>query len=126
MRRKAKVIVMRVYCVNHLPLGKSFYAINLFGVVFAKGPLNSVSTRHEYIHTLQQREMLYIFFYLWYAVEWLLRLAYCRDGYKSYANLAFEREAYANQYNPHYPQQRRPYAWLHHLWHRESWREVWH
>lgn len=52
MRRKAKVIVMRVYCVNHLPLGKSFYAINLFGVVFAKGPLNSVSTRHEYIHTL--------------------------------------------------------------------------
>lgn len=66
------------------------------------------------------------FFYLWYAVEWLLRLAYCRDGYKSYANLAFEREAYANQYNPRYPQQRRPYAWLHHLWHRESWREVWH
>ena len=117
---------MRVYCVNHLPLGKSFYAINLFGVVFAKGPLNSVSTRHEYIHTLQQREMLYIFFYLWYAVEWLLRLAYCRDGYKSYANLAFEREAYANQYHPHYPQQRRPYAWLHHLWHKESWREVWH
>ncbi len=116
---------MRVYCVNHLPLGKSFYAINLFGVVFAKGPLNSVSARHEYIHTLQQREMLYVFFYLWYAVEWLLRLAYCRDGYKSYANLAFEREAYANQYNPHYPQQRRPYAWLHHLWHRESWREVW-
>lgn len=116
---------MRVYSANHLPLGKGFYAINLFGVVFAKGPLNSVCANHEYIHTQQQREMLYVFFYLWYVVEWLLRLVYYCDGYKSYANLSFEREAYANQYNLCYTQQRRPYAWMHYLCLRETWRKIW-
>jgi hypothetical protein len=39
------------------------------------------------------KEMLYIPFYLWYGVEWLIKLL-CKGN--AYRNLSFEREAYDN------------------------------
>ena len=40
---------------------------------------------HENIHWRQQMEMLIILFYLWYLIEWLVRLPF-GDAYK---NLSF-------------------------------------
>lgn len=57
-----------------IPFGK-FKAINLFGVIFYKGSYPTKDTiNHEKIHTAQMKEMLYIFFYIWYGVEWLIKL----------------------------------------------------
>lgn len=55
---------------NIIPF-KGFKAINLFGVLFVrKGyKLNDIDIRHERIHTAQQREMLYVFFFLWYVID---------------------------------------------------------
>ena len=106
---------MRLLILRRLPIPKRFYAINLFGVILSRGPLSPVVANHEYIHTLQQRELWYIPFYLWYGVEWLIRLARYRNAYRSYRNLSFEREAYANERNPHYPAHRRPFAFRHYL-----------
>jgi hypothetical protein len=39
------------------------------------------------------KEMLYIPFYLWYGVEWLVKL-FCKGN--AYRNISFEREAYDN------------------------------
>ena len=40
------------------------------------------------------QELLYIFFYLWYAVEYLIRLIIYRNTKLAYKNVSFEREAY--------------------------------
>lgn len=106
---------MKVVHNKKFPLGRRFYAINICGIVFAKGELDATSARHEYIHTKQQREMLYLFFYLWYVMEWLIRSLYYRNAYKGYRRISFEEEAYRHQEDLHYLHKRRPYAWLKYL-----------
>ena len=70
----------------------NLYAINLFGVVFSRMKLSEEEKRHEYIHTLQQREMLFLFFYIWYVMEWLVKLAIYRNMYRAYINISFEKD----------------------------------
>ena len=65
---------------------------------------------HERIHSAQQREMLFVFFYLAYFMEWVVRLPMRGNAYR---NISFEREAYANQRNLDYLHTRRHYAWRH-------------
>jgi hypothetical protein len=59
------------------------------------------------------KEMLYVFFYLFYVTEWLIRLL--RYKGRAYYNISFEREAYINMSNNDYLKERRPYAWLKYL-----------
>lgn len=106
---------MKVIHNNIIPFGKNFLAINLFGVIFAKGHLNERVHNHEYIHTLQQREMLFVGFYLWYLVEWLVRIICYRDTIRAYRNISFEREAYANDHDFDYSSHRRLYGWTKYL-----------
>ena len=104
---------------------KGFIAINLFGIIFIRKevrPHYNISMQeydtlllHEYIHTKQMRELLYLAFYLWYIIEWLVRLAMYRDMNKAYRNISFEREAYENQRNRSYIQERERFAFLKHI-----------
>ena len=61
------------------------------------------------------QETLYIFFYLWYIIEWLIKLAIIRDTRKAYRAISFEREAYLFQVIPNYLEERKHYCWLKHL-----------
>lgn len=103
---------MKIVRNNIIPF-RRFKAVNLFGILFVRG--NAVITgtdiNHEEIHTAQMREMLYVFFYLWYLVEWLVRLVQCRDAKKAYRNISFEREAYACERDMGYLQRRKAFAW---------------
>lgn len=93
-----------------------FWATNLCGFVFVrkdKGRLTETARNHEHIHSLQQREMGYLLFFLWYNVEWLVRLLVCRNSMKAYRGIAFEREAYACERQLDYPERRRHFAWWH-------------
>lgn len=101
---------MKVIYNSLIPF-KGFSAINLFGVVFVrKGTLISQRLlNHESIHTAQMREMLFIGFYIWYLVEWLIKLF--RYGRKAYENISFEREAYTYQYDYTYLNRRKHFAW---------------
>ena len=58
------------------------------------------------------KEMLYVFFYLWYLIELFVRLIILRDSHKAYRAISFEREAYANQDNLAYREGRKRYRWL--------------
>ena len=40
------------------------------------------------------KEMYYIFFYIWYAIEFLVHFAKTRNTDKAYRAISFEREAY--------------------------------
>lgn len=88
-----------------------YKAINLFGILFVSGnaTIDERTLRHESIHTAQMREMLYVFFYLWYVVEWIVRLFMKGNSYR---NISFEKEAYGNEDSRLYLDSRRPFAWL--------------
>ena len=108
---------MLVVYNRHFPFG-SFWAINLLGIVFARrdyGRLGAEELRHEGIHSIQQREMLFVAFYIWYVLEWFVRLVRYRNGKQAYRNISFEREAYAMQHDPDYRHHRPLFAWWKYL-----------
>ena len=95
-----------------VPFG-GYLAVNIFGVLFVKkGNLYKVKPdviNHEAIHTAQMREMLYLPFYLWYGIEWFVRLFQHGDEYRS---ISFEREEYDNEDDADYLSKRRHFAWF--------------
>ena len=104
---------MKLIYNNLIPF-KGYKAINLFGILFVrKGCTMSESDiNHEAIHTAQMKEMIYVFFYVWYIIEWVIRLFMKGNAYR---NISFEREAYANQNNLSYLNTRKRYTWLNFL-----------
>ena len=82
-----------------------------FGIYIQKDYLNwEWVINHENIHWKQQIEMLIIPFYLWYFIEWFIKLFIY--GKRAYRNISFEREAYDNQFNPDYLKIRKQYSWI--------------
>lgn len=115
---KMKLPISKKYCTfvavkivrtSILPFN-GFSAINLLGILFVHPGvyLSNEMMNHERIHTAQQREMLFVFFFLVYFIEWLVRLPMRGNAYR---NISFEREAYANQRNLNYLESRPLYAW---------------
>lgn len=98
-------------------LGKRTVAMALwpFILVNRDRPIGQETINHERIHHRQQVEMLVIGFYLWYLIEWLIRLIQYRDSRKAYRNISFEREAYWEETNVHYLSHRKPFAWVKYL-----------
>ena len=94
---------------------KGFYAINLFGTLFIREeykeqPISETTLNHESIHIAQMKEMWYVFFYIWYFIEWLLLLF--SVGKYAYYRISFEREAYDNEDNLKYLETRKPFSWF--------------
>ena len=67
-----------------------------------------VTINHEKIHIKQQIELLVIPFFMFYFLEWFIKLF--KYGSKSYYNISFEREAYANEENFEYLTNRKWYS----------------
>lgn len=97
---------MRVYFSKTIPFGK-FTAINLFARLYIKDKDRSRIKyfirnprryfhliQHERSHTKQQNDLLGIFFYIWYVIEWFFKLF--TEG-QAYKELSFEREARHNE-----------------------------
>lgn len=106
---------MKIIYNKYIPFGP-FWATNILGIIFCridKGKLTEVAKNHEYIHTLQQKELGYIGFLIWYHIEWLFKWMKYHDKMKAYRSLLFEREAYSMQNNLNYKNTRRHYAWWH-------------
>jgi len=61
-----------------------------------------VLVNHEKIHLKQQLELLILPFYLWYMLEFLIRLLIYRHWNLAYRNISFEREAYAKENDLNY------------------------
>ncbi|MCK5642673.1 MAG: hypothetical protein KAJ19_17830 [Gammaproteobacteria bacterium] len=77
-----------------------------FGIYIREEWLYDQETRrHELDHWPQQTEMLYIFYYVWYLLEWIVKLFIY--GKQSYYNISFEREARAGRAEP--------YGWIKYL-----------
>lgn len=87
-------------------LGPDGMALFPFILVRQPNP-GPILLNHERIHLRQQAEMGVVPFYLWYVVEYGVRLFQYRNQYKAYRNISFEREAFANETNLNYLRTRR-------------------
>lgn len=101
----------KVYLIKRHPMGGSFLAICLFGFIFSLRPLNTTELNHELIHVAQQKELLYIPFFIWYVLEWLVLLVKYRDQKQAYLHIRFEQEAYRHQADLNYLKNRKHFRY---------------
>lgn len=94
-----------------------YKAITIWPFIFVRKNAwySNDNDRHERIHGRQQLEMLLLLFYLWYGLEYIIRLAIMRDRDRAYCTISFEQEAYTHERNQDYLQHRRWYAWLNYV-----------
>ncbi len=86
--------------VNRYLVPKNFTGMSLWPFIILKYKglkSDKVFLNHERIHLRQQLELLIIPFYVWYGVEFILRLIQYRNRKEAYRNISFEREAYRNE-----------------------------
>jgi len=84
--------------------------ITLYPFIFIKNPedkRNRTLINHEKIHLRQQLELLIIFFYIAYVLEYYYHLFKLKDGHKAYLAISFEKEAYANEHDVNYLKKRK-------------------
>ncbi len=94
---------------------KNYVGLSLWPFIILKNDdlkEDLVLINHEKIHLKQQQELLIVFFYILYISEWLLRTLFYLDSYRAYQNISFEREAYTNEKNLDYPENRKAFGFL--------------
>ena len=107
---------MRFYFIVLMKfLPKPFSALTVFPFIFLKDAShkhNNALINHEKIHLRQQIEMLWLPFFIWYAVEFIIKLIRYRQWMKAYHAVGFEREAYRYEHDTEYLKRRKPFAFL--------------
>lgn len=113
---------MKVIINKILPF-KGYSAMTIWPFIFSRTEPTGIVLNHEATHCEQQLELLILPFFLWYVVEWLIRLLLYRNFYEAYRNISFEQEAYLNQHNTWYVTERSHFAWVKYLT-RKTFRKV--
>ncbi|MCL7753785.1 hypothetical protein [Polaribacter sp. Z022] len=94
---------------------KGFIAITLYPFIFLRSKKlkqNKTLLNHENIHLKQQQELLVVFFYIIYGLEWIYKFFIYKNSYLTYLNLSFEREAYQNEKNSTYLKNRKYFSFI--------------
>ena len=86
-------------------------AITLYPFIITREEMSEDLLRHESIHIAQQKELLVVFFYLLYGLDYLRGLIKFRDKELAYYRIRFEQEAYAQMLNESYLENRKSYSW---------------
>ena len=115
--KKLKIGKRNIFIIECVLVWKG-WCVNIFGTLWVRSSksLNVTLVNHEMIHTAQQHELGYVFFYIFYLIEWLFRLLILRNVKKSYRAISFEREAYANANNLEYLKARKHFSWVKYFW----------
>jgi len=103
-----------LYFTVILPL-KNVDAISIYPFLILRDQRlkqDKVLINHEIIHFKQQIETLIIIFYILYVLSYLYYLLKGRKHAYAYRAIIFEREAYSNETNLNYLNQRKSWAWL--------------
>lgn len=97
---------------------KGYHGLTIYPFIFLNAKhlkKNKVLMNHERIHLKQQLEMLVIPFYIMYGVEFLIRMIQYKNWSQAYRNISFELEAYLNENNMEYFNNRSLWAFLKYL-----------
>ncbi|HEY1195624.1 hypothetical protein [Flavobacterium sp.] len=97
---------------------KGYRGMALFPFVLVKydfDKTNGTFVNHEKIHLRQQLELLILPFFIWYVLEFLIRLIQYKNKDLAYRNISFEREAYTKETDLNYLKKRSLFQFLHYL-----------
>jgi len=133
---------MATVIYNNIIPFKGSKAVTIWPLIFARKSakwLKDYEENHEKIHLRQQMEVLVMsamiilmavlsldlsrwwmftsfgVYYTWYGLEWLIRLAVYRDTHMAYRNIAVEQEAYLNERDMAYLNQRKAFVWVRYI-----------
>ena len=106
-----------LFFINPLLPVKGYSFMNICAIMFTRSEdyikrMSQATVTHEKTHTKQILEMGIVFFYLWYVIEYLIRLIIYKNTKLAYKNISFEREAYQNQNDLNYLSNRKHYNWF--------------
>lgn len=90
----------------------------LFPFIFVKKAdykKDEVLINHEAIHLRQQLELLILPFYILYLLNYLFNLLKYKKHFPSYMNIYFEKEAYLNERNLNYLNERKLWDFRHYI-----------
>lgn len=107
-----------IVLVNKFLLAKGFKGVSLWPFVILKDKYfknDLILLNHEKIHLRQQAELLLVGFYVWYLIEYVVRIIQFKNRYMAYRNISFEREAYRNELNMNYTKSRGFWRFLNYL-----------
>jgi len=93
----------------------NIWAISLGIFVFCRGEMSDTTRRHETIHFQQQLELLFVFQWILYGLFYLIQLIRLKNKKFAYYENPFEREAFGNEEQVDYLENRPRYAWLKYL-----------
>jgi len=86
---------------------------NSFAIwVWCKGEMSEKTKRHETIHFQQQLELGFVLHWILYALSWIAGYIKYGNGKDAYYNSWFEKEAYDNDQDEDYLENRPRYAWI--------------
>lgn len=103
---------------SRLLIPKNYNGLAIYPFIFLKYrslSKNDVLINHEKIHLRQQLELLLIFFFIWYILEFIFNLIRYRNWNKAYHQISFEKEAYQNEGNPNYLIDRKFWSFIKYL-----------
>lgn len=102
-----------------IPKGYRGMAVFPFVLVkYVSDKKNEVFINHEKIHLRQQLELLILPFFLWYLIEYVVRLVQYKNTNLAYHNISFEREAYQNETDMNYLRNRPFFRFIQFLKHK--------
>jgi len=101
----------KILKIKRILFGRNFLAITLGELILTTDRLDACELNHELIHVAQQRELLYLPFFIWYGIEWLVLFVRYRNALKAYYNIRFEKEAYRHQDDLGYLKRRRHFRY---------------
>lgn len=104
-----------ILIVNKRLLSGRFKGISLWPFVIVETKAlkaDKAFINHEKIHLRQQLELLVLFFYIWYFLEFLIRYFKYGNSLRAYRNISLEREAYRRENDLHYLHHRPFWAFL--------------
>lgn len=97
---------------------KGYVGITIFPFILLKNKedkQNWTLINHERIHLRQQLELLILPFFIWYFMEFLIRWLQYKNFHCGYRNISFEREAYQNEKDKTYLENRKSFQSFHYL-----------
>lgn len=115
---KLATLLQMIVLVSKYLTPKGFRGLTLFPFVILKNKKdrqNAVLMNHERIHIRQQMELLVVLFFVWYIIEFFVRLIQYKNFNSAYKNISFEREAYTNEKDLYYLKQRSFGIWYSYL-----------
>ncbi len=95
-----------------------YSALTIWPFIFIKDKSlrsNKLLINHEKIHLRQQIDLLWAPFFVWYLLEFVLKLIKYKNWQTAYYAISFEREAYQNEQNFEYTQNRKWGAFIKYL-----------